>query len=149
MGQPELQFRRNERASFRSGSINDLFLDAWGNVTNAFLSMGVSGWGPTVPFVTDPYSSTITFDLDRKPTHFTVLSGNATLAVANVSIGQQFTIILQQDGTGSYTVTWFSTIRWPAGTVPTLTTTSGQIDVFTFKCIATGSYLGFVAGQNM
>jgi hypothetical protein len=98
----------------------------------------------------EAYASTITFDLSQSNWHMpSPLTGNPTLALSNPTVGQQFTIILQQDGTGSRTVTWFTTIKWPSATPPTLTATANGIDVFTFKCVGTGAYYGFIAGQAM
>ena len=39
---------------------------------------------------------------------------------------------LVQDATGSRTVTWPATVKWPGGTAPTLTTTANAIDIVTF-----------------
>jgi hypothetical protein len=100
-------------------------------------------------YTTDTYSSTVTFNLATSNWHQVTLTGNPTLALSNPTTGQQFSIQLTQDGTGSRTVTWFSGILWPGGTVPTLTTTANKNDVFTFKCTGSGVYLGFIAGQNM
>lgn len=100
------------------------------------------------PITTDADGATVTFDLGVSDWHQVTLGGNRTLALANPTVGQQFSVILQQDATGSRTVTWFGGILWPGGTAPTLTTAASKRDVFTFKCIATGVYLGFVAGQN-
>ena len=55
--------------------------------------------------------ATITFDLDEANTHTVTLGGNRTLALSNADVGQKFIIRLTQDGTGSRTVTWFSTIK--------------------------------------
>jgi hypothetical protein len=98
---------------------------------------------------TDTDGSTVTFDLSVSDWHQLTLGGNRTLALANATTGQQFTLILIQDGTGSRTVTWFSTIKWPGGTAPTLTTTAGGIDVFTFKCYGSATFYGFTPGQAM
>lgn len=99
---------------------------------------------------TEADGATITFDCAAADFHQpAALGGNRTLAVVNDQVGQQFTIALTQDGTGSRTVTWWSGIRWPGGTTPTLTTTASKIDVFTFKKIGSGSYLGFPAGLNL
>jgi hypothetical protein len=46
-------------------------------------------------------------------------------------------------------VTWFATIRWAAGTVPTLTTTASKADTFTFITTGSGTYDGFISGQNI
>lgn len=93
--------------------------------------------------------ATITFDLSASDWHTVTLGGNRTLALTGGTTGQQFTITLVQDGTGSRTVTWWSGIKWPAATIPTLTTTAGKADVFTFKQTGTGAYYGFTAGQNL
>lgn len=95
--------------------------------------------------------ATITFDLGtgayRK--HKVTLGGNRTLALSNVGTGQAFIIALTQDGSGSRTVTWFSTIRWADGSAPTLTTTANKRDVLGFIQTGENTYDGFVVGQNL
>lgn len=100
------------------------------------------------PITSDTDGATITFDMSVSDWHAVTLGGNRTLAVAGVTVGQQFSLILEQDATGSRTVTWFSGIRWAGGSAPTLTTTASKWDIFTFKCVSAGVYLGFVAGQG-
>ncbi len=105
---------------------------------------GVIGTGSIV-------STTCTFDLSTHDWYTLTLSHSATttLALSNATTGQQFTLILLQDGTGSCLVTWFSGIQWPGGIVPTLTLTAGKADIFTFKCFGTNTYYGFTPGLNM
>lgn len=95
--------------------------------------------------------ATVTFDLGnggyRK--HKVTLGGARTLAISNGIVGQVFIIDLIQDGTGSRTVTWFSTIKWAGGTLPTLTTTANKIDSFGFIVTSAGNYQGYVIGQNL
>lgn len=98
---------------------------------------------------TDTDGATITFDLSVANEHTVTLGGNRTLATSNDQNGQAFLIVLVQDGTGSRTVTWWSGILWPGGTVPTLTTTANKADVFSFIRTASGAYYGFVVGQNL
>lgn len=100
------------------------------------------------PITADTDGATITFDLSVTDWHSVTLGGNRTLAVANVGTGQQFSLVLVQDGTGSRTVTWFSGIKWAGGSAPTLTTTAGKADIVTLKQYAANSYYGFVAGAN-
>lgn len=97
----------------------------------------------------DVDGATITFNLAASNWHTVTLGGNRTLALNGGTVGQQFSIVLVQDGTGSRTVTWFPGIKWPSATPPTLTTTAGGIDVFTFKVIGAGVIYGFTAGQAM
>ena len=100
----------------------------------------------------DTDASTVTMDLSVSDWHSLLttsgVGGNRTLAVSNPTVGQQFAVVLQQPASGGpCTVTWFSGILWSGGTVPTLTTTASKRDVFGFKCISAGVYLGFVMGQ--
>lgn len=92
--------------------------------------------------------ATVTFDCGKSDKHSVTLGGNRTLALSNDVGNQVITVLLKQDGGGSRTVTWWSGILWAGGTTPTLTTTAGKYDVFTFIRLGTGSYLGFVSGQN-
>lgn len=98
---------------------------------------------------TDTDGATITFNLDASNLHTVTLGGNRTLALSNADTGQVFVIRLVQDGTGSRTVTWFSTIKWPAGTAPTLSTAINKVDVFGFICTGSGTYDGFIVGQGL
>ncbi len=98
--------------------------------------------------------ATITFDLSTGDMFApAALTANRTLALSNSPTtspwARPFTIILLQDGSGLHTVTWFSGISWAGGSPPTLTTTAGKRDVFAFIQIASGTYLGFVVGQNV
>jgi hypothetical protein len=95
--------------------------------------------------------ATITFDMDASNIHTITggLGGNRTLAVSNVDVGQVFILRIPQDGTGSRTVTWFSTIKWPSGTAPTLSTDANAVDVFGFICTSEGNYDGFFVGFDL
>jgi len=92
--------------------------------------------------------ATVTFNLLLSDVHAVTLGGNRTLALSNAHAGQRFMVTLKQDATGSRTVTWWSGISWPGGTVPTLTTTANKSDVFEFLCTGTNTYIGRVWGQN-
>jgi hypothetical protein len=56
--------------------------------------------------------------------------------------------VLQQDATGSRTVTWWTGILWPGGTVPTLTAAANKRDVLSFLRLSTGVYLGWLVGAG-
>jgi hypothetical protein len=98
-------------------------------------------------------AATVTFDLDQATTHGVTLGGGRTLALSNVQIGDKFLIRLQQDATGSRTVTWFDHISWAGGSAPTLTTTANKADLFGFLTASGtgGAYWfdGLVVGQNI
>lgn len=93
--------------------------------------------------------ATVTIDLSKRGIHSVTLGGNRTLEVSGETAGQVFILRLIQDGTGSRTVTWFSTINWAGGSEPTLTTTASAWDVFGFITTATDTYDGFIVGQNL
>lgn len=99
--------------------------------------------------VTDTDGATITFDKNAGDFHRVVLWGNRTLALSNMAAGDKIVIDLIQDGTGSRTVTWFTTIKWVWGSAPTLTTTINKIDTFGFICTSAGNYQGYIIGQNI
>lgn len=58
-----------------------------------------------------------------------------------------FTLKVVQDSTAR-TITWPASVDWPAATAPTLSTGSGEVDVFVFFTTDGGTtFYGFTAGQ--
>ena len=93
---------------------------------------------------------TATLDLSLANINYvTMPAGNVTIALSSATTGQVFMVRILQDSGGSRTVTWFSTIRWAGGSVPTLTTTANKADVFGFVVTGSNTYDGFVVGQNL
>lgn len=60
------------------------------------------------------------------------LTGNCTFTFTAPPGPCNLVLKLVQDGTGSRTVTWPASVKWPAGAAPTLTTTASRADVITF-----------------
>lgn len=111
---------------------------------------GNTAWEKAAPVLTtDADAATITFDMNTSNVHSVTLGANRILAVSNVAVGQVFILRVVQDGGGSRTVTWFSTIKWTGGSAPTLTTTGGKTDVFGFLCTSAGNYDGYIVGLNL
>lgn len=131
-------------------------ISATGGDTNLDLRLSGKGTGK-VYHSTGAYQAlqstgdgaTVTFDMAASNINSVTLGGNRTLTLSNVSVGQCFMLRLTQDGTGSRTVTWFTTIKWAGGAAPTLTTTAAKADLFGFLCTSSGNYDGFVIGQNL
>jgi len=94
-------------------------------------------------------NSTINIDGNLGNVFQVTLGGNRTLTISNIGVGQRIILRLIQDGTGSRTITFFSTIKWADGTTPTLTTSPNKIDVFGFMCSSSGNFDGFIIGQNL
>ena len=106
---------------------------------------------PTVTnYVETPYtansSTAITLDLANGTVQIITLTGNATITMPTATSGKSFILLLKQDATGSRTVTW-STVKWPAGTAPTITSTASKQDIFSFFADGTNWY-GVTVSQN-
>lgn len=97
-----------------------------------------------VPEITDTVSAgAATIDWDAGNEHYLSLTANTTLTFSNPNGGGRYVLLLQQDATGSRTVTWPATVLWSGGTAPTLTTTANKTDLFTFMYSAVLSkYIG-------
>jgi hypothetical protein len=91
----------------------------------------------------------------RDGTNFShTLTENTTFTFSNpASSGKasSFTLKLIQDASASgYTVTWPTSVDWPAATAPTLTATASAVDYFVFITHDGGTtYYGFTAGQAL
>ena len=63
------------------------------------------------------------------------LTGNCTFTMPATTNGTSFIVRLIQDATGGRTAT-FTGVKWPGGTVPTITTTASTgVDIISFVCI--------------
>jgi hypothetical protein len=90
--------------------------------------------------------NSIAWDLSANQVARLVLSTNGTMADASNKVDGAVYILLVTQGTGSNTLAWNATYKWPGGTTPTLTTGSAKIDIFTF--VSNGTSLFGVATQN-
>ena len=95
---------------------------------------------------------TLTLDLSAAGIFYVNLNAAVTtLTISNTqSIGSSaFTLIFTADGTPR-SVTWGGSILWPGGTPPTLTSTNGKDDIFSFVTLDGGTtWFGFTGGQNL
>lgn len=106
---------------------------------------------PTVTnYVETPYTANtgtaITLDLANGTVQILTLTGNATITMPTAVSGKSFIMYLKQDATGSRTVTW-TTVKWPGGTAPTVTSTASKQDIYSFFSDGTNWY-GVTVGQN-
>lgn len=80
------------------------------------------------------------------------LSENVTYTFSNPAASGKvsiFSLKVTQDSTAR-TITWPASVDWASATAPTITTTSGGVDVFVFATYDGGTtYYGFTAGQAM
>ena len=80
------------------------------------------------------------------------LSENVTYTFSNPAASgyaSSFTLKVTQDSSAR-TITWPGSVDWAAATAPTLSTGSGDVDVFVFLTVDGGTtYYGFTAGQDL
>ena len=78
--------------------------------------------------------ATIDWNMATQSVAKVTLAGSRTLnAPTNGSTGQFCSLLIIQDGTGSRTLTWNAVFEFTTDTAPTLTTTAGLADLFTFR----------------
>ena len=80
------------------------------------------------------------------------LSEDVTYTFSNPAASgyaSSFTLKVTQDSSAR-TITWPGSVDWAGGTAPTLSTGSGDVDVFVFMTVDGGTtYYGFTAGQDL
>ena len=84
-------------------------------------------------------ATTIAWNTANGSVAYVTLGGNRTMgAPTNLHVGT-YVLHVIQDGAGSRGLGWNSVFKWPGGVAPTLTTTAGARDLFSF--ISDGTYL--------
>ena len=96
--------------------------------------------------------TSVTINLRDGDNFVHTLSGNTTYTFSNPGASgkaSSFTLKVTQDSSAR-TITWPGSVDWPGGTAPTISTGSGNVDVFVFITYDGGTtYYGFTAGQEM
>jgi len=90
-------------------------------------NFGAYSAGFTLQSTTGDGTTTIDWRLGNK-FKFTFGAQNETFTFTAPTNSCTLMLTLIQDGTGSRTVTWPATVKWPGGTAPTLTTTANARD---------------------
>lgn len=84
--------------------------------------------------------------------NLTMSANISTLTLSNIPLtGRVYsmTLFINQDATGSRTISWPVSVKWPNSTVPVLTTTANKTDIITLITHNGGStWYGVEAGQN-
>jgi hypothetical protein len=84
---------------------------------------------------------TITIDWDDANNQTLSLTSSITsLTLSNPIAGASYSLAITQAGTGSYTITWPASVKWPAGFTPILSTGVGEIDVISLIYDGTNYY---------
>lgn len=75
-------------------------------------------------------AATVTWDMETGFDFIVTVAGNRAMAnPTNTKIGQKGRLIIQQDATGSRTVTWGANFKFANGTAPTLSTAANATDI--------------------
>lgn len=90
-------------------------------------------------------ADTITWSAGQKQKSTLTANCTYTFTAPTSGVGN-FLLKIVQGGSGSYTVTWPGTVKWEAGTAPTLSTGVGDIDFISLYYDGT-NYFG-TAGLN-
>ena len=132
----------------------------FGNITTNFATVstlqvsGVANFTTTteVGSTVTIASSAASLDLNTAAMFLISLNSNVSASFVNPPPAPRvcsFTVAMSADGTAR-AVTWPTTVRWSAGTPPTITSTSGKVDIFSFLTNNGGSsYYGFTSDQNL
>ena len=89
-------------------------------------------------------STTQTLSLANGTVQTVTLTGNCTFTMPTSTAGKSF-ILIMNTGAGSFTST-FTSVKWPANTAPTITTTASRWDIITFVADGTNWYGSYAQG---
>ena len=113
----------------------------------------VDSYNETYAAVTSTSNAT-TVDCEAGNTFMHTLTENTTFTFSNPpASGTAYTMTIEviQDASASgYTLTWPTSVDWPAATAPTLSADANAVDVFVFTTRDGGTtWYGFTAGQGI
>jgi len=90
-----------------------------------------------------------TLDFDVRGNYMSMtLTGAVTFTFSNMRVGTTYVLLIAQNGTGGYAITWPSGVRWPGGTTPTFNTTANRVSLVTITPISGSVALGSLSGTN-
>lgn len=117
--------------------IAGLFLPvAGGTMTGATVTPEFTDYSLTSTSPTST-SNAVTFDIENGNSFQHTLTENTTVTLSNPAASGKFCEIIVkfiQDSTGSWTVTWPASVKWPGGAAPVITTTlTTGVDIIALK----------------
>lgn len=92
--------------------------------------------------------SNYTINLANGTLQILTLTANCVYTFPTPIAGKSFTLIQKQDAVGSRSVTWPSSVKWPSGLSPVITSTANRSDKFVFTALDGSTWIGSVAGLN-
>lgn len=148
-GNAALTIDTNQNVSFaKSFTANSATIATTANTLSANATM-------TNPIVTNYTETTytantgsaITISLTNGTIQNLVCNTSTTITLPSSVAGKSFIVILSYTGTNTVAWTGGGTLKWPANTTPSATSTAGKYDVFTFFQDGTNTY-GQIFGLN-
>jgi len=102
--------------------------------------------------VSTSVSGAVTVNYTIAQIHRLLLTGNITGLTLSGTVsgaGASLTLYLVQDSTGSRTVVWPSSVKWPGGTAPVLSTAPNSVDLVVMETFDGGTtWYANLAGKN-
>jgi hypothetical protein len=106
--------------------------------------------GALTPIVTLTDAASVATDLNTGNVFYVTLGGNRTLAApteTTTNIGAVGQIFIQQDGTGSRTLSYNTVFQFPSASVPTLSTSANAVDTL-FYAVRTTTKVDAILVKN-
>ena len=106
--------------------------------------------GALTPIVTLTDAASVATDLNTGNVFYVTLGGNRTLAApteTTTNIGAVGQIFIQQDGTGSRTLSYNTVFQFPGASVPTLSTSANAVDTL-FYAVRTTTKVDAILVKN-
>ena len=106
--------------------------------------------GNSTAITSSSNAATINLRLGDSFTH--TLSENVTYTFSNPPASGKLAVFILKvvQDSSARTITWPGTVDWAGGTAPTLSTGSGDVDIFVFLTVDGGSnYYGITVGQDL
>lgn len=111
---------------------------------NVYLSPSKEDLSEVIQTLTD--GATINWDMGNSRIAQVTIAGNRTIAAPTTMLAGSALLIVNQDATGSRTLTWNAVFKWPGGVAPTLSTAANAKDVFSFVLDGTNLYGSYMNG---
>jgi hypothetical protein len=122
----------------------------WDDGTGTWIAAPAGGTGLDVALVTVAATgATETVDVSVARTYDLTLTADCTLTLTGAVAGEAWfvTLLLRQDGTGGWDVTWPGSVEWATGGAPTIDPAVNALTVVTLGSVDGGTvWLGFPTG---
>ena len=111
------------------------------NVNPTIDGANFTGHAQTAPVAGSSTGGVLTLDMTESNVFTSTLTENVTtLTLSNPAQGQTVNILFTQDATGSRTMAWPGSFKWPGGTASVLSTNPSSVDLLVVSYIGTSWY---------